>query len=97
MQNRFQRSCKQYYRPISLLLSSSKVLEKLIKTRLLKYFEKHKIFYDYQYGFRNKHSIVHALLDVPSLSYDAKQNSQFAALLMDLRKAFDSVSHKILL
>jgi len=44
------------------------------------------------------HNVVHAVLDVTSLIYDViQQNKQTALLLMDLRKAFDTCSHKILL
>ena len=76
----------------------SKVLEKLIRSRLLKFLTKHKILHDLQYGFREKHSVLHALLDVTSFSYDAIQNKQTTALLlMDFTKAFDTVSHEILM
>ena len=45
-----------------------------------------------------KHSVIHTLLNVISLSYDAIQSKQYTAfLLMDLRKAFDTVSHDILM
>ena len=54
----------QNYRPISLLPSLSKVLEKLIKNRLMNFFVKHKVFYHSQYGFREKHSVIHALIEV---------------------------------
>ena len=92
------KSFTSNYRPISLLPSLSKVLEKLIKNRLIKFFHKHNILYNYQYGFREKHSVLHALLDVTSLGYNAIQNKKHSAFIfMDLRKAFDTVSHKILL
>ena len=85
------------YRPISLLPCLSKVQEKLIKTRLVNFFKNSNVLYEYQYGFRKNHSVVHALLDVTTTSYDAIQNKNFTALLlMDLRKAFDIVSHEIL-
>ena len=86
------------YRPLSLFTTLSKVLEKLIKGRLVKFFHKHNILYEYQYSFREKHSVSHALLDVSSLCYDSIQTKlQRAMLFMDLRKSFDTVSHKILL
>ena len=86
------------YRPISLLPSLSKVFKKLIKTRLEKFFKRNKIFYDNRHGFKEKHSVIHALLDAISLSYDAIQNNRFSGLLlMDFRKAFAMVSHDILL
>ena len=53
--------------------------------------------YANQYDFRNNHSVNHALLDVFINCYDALHCLQHTALLfMDLRKAFDTVSHKIL-
>ena len=86
------------YRPISLLPSLSKVLKKLIKIRLVKFFDKYNILYDYQYKFKEGHSVLHSLLDVTSFGYDSIQNKEnIAMLLMDLRKAFDTVSHNILL
>ena len=92
------RSFTGNYRPISLLPSLSKVLEKLVKNRLIFFFDKHNILYNYQYCFREKHSVLHALLGATSLGYDAIQNKKHSAFLfMDLRKAFDTVSHKILL
>ena len=87
----------QNYRPISLLPSLSKVLEKLIKNHLMNFFGKYEIIYDYQFGLKENHSVVHALLDVSVQTLDAIQNKQHTALsLMDIRKAFDIVSHKIL-
>ena len=86
------------YRPISLLPSLSKVLEKVIKIRLLKFFDKHQVFYENQYGFREKYSTLHAFLDVTSETYNAIQRNHHTALkFIDLRKAFDTVSHNILL
>ena len=86
------------YRPIALLSNLSKILEKLIKIQFDKFFFLDKVLYANQYGFRNNHSVNHALLDVVTNCYDALHCSQHTALLfMDLRKAFDIVSHKILL
>ncbi len=40
------------YRPISLLPAFSKILEKTIATKLIKYLESQDLIYRYQYGFR---------------------------------------------
>ena len=86
------------YRPIALLSNLSKILEKLIKIRFDNFFSKNKVLYANQYGFRNNQSINHTLLDIVTNCYDALHCSQHTALLfMDLCKAFDTVSHKILL
>ena len=86
------------YPPIALLSNLSKILEKLIKIRFDKFFLKNKVLYAKQYDFRNNHNVNHALLDVVTNCYDALHCSQHTALLfMDLHKAFDTVSHKILL
>ena len=86
------------YCPISLLSCLSKVLEKVIKNRFINFFEKHEISYDFHYGFRKKRGVMHALLDVIISVNDTIENNNFTALLlMDLRKAFDTVSHQILL
>ena len=86
------------YHPNSLLSCLSKVLEKVNKNRFINLFEKHEIYFDFQYGFREKRGVMHALVDVSIPVYDAIEHNKFTALLlMDLRKAFDTVSHQILL
>ena len=88
----------QNYRPISLLSSLSKVLEKLIKERIVKFLHKHKIIFEHQYGFRENHSTTHALIDILTACYDNIENKQYTILMMmDLKKAFDTVNHEKLL
>ena len=52
------------YRPISLLSNLSKIMEKLIFKRVYEFLEKHNCFYDLQFGFRSRHSTVHALISI---------------------------------
>ena len=81
----------------SLLPTLSKILEKLIKTRMIKIFHKYQVLYKFQYGFREKHSVLHALLHVNIFPLGAIQNKQQTALLfMEVFKALDTVSHNIL-
>ena len=49
------------YRPISLLPVLSKIFEKLIHSRMAKFFDENNVIYNKQFGFRRKHSTVHAL------------------------------------
>ena len=56
------------------------------------------MLYAFQYGFREKHSVLHALLDLNIFALDAIQSKQQTAMpYMDVRKAFGTVSHNILL
>ena len=54
------------YRPISLLPSMSKVLEKVIYKRLYSYISVNKILYQSQYGFRSNHSTTYAVSELTS-------------------------------
>ena len=50
------------YRPISLLSSMSRLLESIVSYQLTAFAESYSIFYQHQYGFRAKHSVVQPLL-----------------------------------
>ena len=49
------------YRPISLLSNLNKILEKLVKTRLQRFINKHSIMYNLQFGFRQNHATTDAI------------------------------------
>ena len=86
----------QNYRPISLLPCPSKILKKVIKNRLITFFLKHKIIYDYQYGFKEKHSVIHALLDVLSFRYDAIQKKRhYLGVIVDNKLNFKTHFHYV--
>ena len=44
------------YRPVSLLCSLSKVLEKIMYNRVISFLDDNKILFEYQFGFRKSHS-----------------------------------------
>ena len=86
------------YRPISLLPLFSKVLEKIMYSRLIKFINKHKLLIEYQFGFRKDHSTYMALIVLLDKITSALDNGDFTiAVLIDFRKAFDTVDHQILL
>lgn len=86
------------YRPISLLPVVSKLFEKLMKKRMLKFMNKNQFFSDGQFGFREGRSTEVALLVFCENILKGLDNEKFtASLFVDLTKAFDLVSHEILL
>ena len=86
------------YRPISILPFFSKLYERLVYNRLINFIEKHHLLYQYQFVFRKNHSAFMASLILLENITDALDNSEIAVcLLIDFRKAFDTVDHNILL
>ena len=86
------------YRPISLLITMSKVIEKLIYQRTISFIEKNDILYNSQYGFRSKRSCEHAIQELIGNVLESKNAKQHScALFLDLSKAFDTLDHRILL
>ena len=96
------KSVKHYltnnYRPISLLSPTSKIFERLISKRLISFLEDNCILSDHQFGFRKQHSTTHVVTDVYSQISNYLDNKQHTCvILLDFKKAFDTVNHQILL
>ena len=86
------------YRPISLLSVFDKLLEKLMYNRLDSFLHMHKIFYKYQFGFRKNHALTNALTEVIDYIYKSLDEGNYVfGIYIDLKKAFDTVQHDILL
>jgi hypothetical protein len=86
------------YRPISLLNVFSKVLEKIVHTRLSNFLEQNNLISDSQYGFRKNHSTIHPLVKFLNFITSAFNDKEHClAIFCDMRKAFDTVDHGILL
>ncbi len=86
------------YRPISLLNTFSKILEKIVNNRLYNFFETNNLFSPWQFGFRPKHSTTHPMMHFVRHVSEALNKNKFSiAIFCDLRKAFDSCDHGVLL
>ena len=90
------RSCISNYRLISLLCNTSKVLESLIHDKIIDHVT--AIISPHQFGFLSGRSTVQKLLLFFHHIYDSVSHGyQTDTINLDLRKAFNSVSHSKLL
>ena len=86
------------YRPVTLLPQFSKILEKIYYSRLDKFISKHDILSNSQYGFRQNMSTNLALLElVEELTSSIDKKNKTIGVFIDLKKAFDTIDHDILL
>jgi hypothetical protein len=86
------------YRPISILSSLSKVCETVLKFQLIEYLESNNFLCKFQSGFRRSFSTTSALLNVIDTITGNLDGGMITPLvLLDFSKAFDSMSHSILI
>ncbi|XP_071944876.1 uncharacterized protein [Antedon mediterranea] len=85
------------YRPISILSSVSKILEKVVYIQVSDYLERNQLIYDHQSGFRRSFSTDTCLIHLRDHLRVQMSNGLFTGMvLLDVQKAFDSVNHDIL-
>jgi len=92
------RTKPENYRPISVLPLLSTILEKVVRSRMLGFLYAKKKFSERQFGFIAKRSTLDAVFDMITQIEQALDNFLTASLLLiDFRKAFESLNHKVLL
>ena len=85
-------------RPISLLPVQIKLLEKIVHNRLMAYLDHEQLLDNKQGGFRPGHSTVDTIVRFTEDLYQNINNGLTSiAVYIDLRKAFDTVNHILLL
>lgn len=86
------------YRPISILPVVSKALEKVVVEQLTQHLEAEGLLHPMQFGFRANHSTETACcLLIETIKSKLDNGGVVGAIFLDLRKAFDTVSHPILM
>jgi len=85
-------------RPISILPTPSKLIEKSVHDQLSNYLNNNNLLSENQSGFRKNHSTTTLLMHITSIIYNALNNNKVISLiLLDFSKAFDSINHNILI
>ena len=86
------------YRPISVLPVFSKILERAVHKMVYTYLQQHNLLSIYQSGFRSLHSTSTCLANVTNTLLQNIDKGQLTGLVfLDLRKAFDTLDHRVLL
>ena len=86
------------YRPISLLLTLSKLLEKIVYGKVYHLLNDTNQIYNSQYGFRSGHSCENAIGELLRVVLKGFQLNKYTVdVFLDLSKVFDTLKHSILL
>lgn len=86
------------YRPVSLTSAAGKLMENTILARLQWIADRRGVFKEQQSGFRRHRCTADSLGDVVSMLEQARHDKEVAfLLLLDMKSAFDSVPHTVIL
>ena len=86
------------FRPISLLIAFSKIIEKIVCIQMKSYLINNNYLDKFQSAYRQKHSPITALLDITDNIYKSLDESEITILvLLDYSKTFDCANHTLIL
>ena len=92
------KTLTENYRPISLLITISKILEKIVYKCTYSFLQQNNLLYKSQYGFRSSHLCENAITELIGHVIKAQEMDKYTAVLfLDLLKAFDTLEHSVLL
>ena len=85
------------YRPVSILSTVSKILEKAVFVQLENVLVSNNLLYEHQSGFRASYSTDTCLIHLTDYIRQQSSRGLYTGMIMlDLQKAFDTVDHNIL-
>ena len=86
------------YRPVSLLPIPGKILENIVHKHMVDYLENKNLLFNNQGGLRKNHSTLGSITSLTTDIFNAINNKEITmATFFDLKKAFDTVNHEILI
>ena len=86
------------YRPISVLSTIAQIFEKLLYTQLYQFLTDNDILGNKQWGFTLLQSTASALINCSNeWLINIDQGKLSSTVLLDIKKAFDTIDHKIFL
>ena len=86
------------YRPISVISAVAKIFEKAIYDQLQEYLNENSLLSNCQSGFRSLHSTLTALIEATNdWSINIDRGNLNGVVFIDLKKAFDTIDHEIIL
>ena len=92
------RSNPGNYRPVSLTSVIAKIMESIIREKILLHLIRNKVLSDCQHGFvPGRNCLTQLLLCLEDWSKMIKEGEPFDVIYTDFSKAFDSVAHQRLL
>ena len=97
----FKAGCKsnvENYRPISVLSIVSKIIERAVHDQMYSYLSLNHFLNPSQSGFRSQYSTSTTVIDVEDfILKNMDEGKVTGAIFLDLKKAFDTVNHSLLL